>query len=92
MIEDRLKMKYGDYLDGLDIYENTSSLKLSRIVIKPEARSSGIGTKIMNDLTAYADANHQVIALTHQVILVVTKIDLFNFTNLLDSNTIKVST
>ena len=64
MIESFLREKYGKYLNGLDIYENKSSLKLSRIIIKPEFRSEGIGTKIMNDLVNYADKNKQIIALT----------------------------
>jgi GNAT superfamily N-acetyltransferase len=64
MIEDILKNKYGEYLDGLDIYENTSSLILTRIVIKKDSRNTGIGTKILEDLIKYADANKQIIALT----------------------------
>lgn len=64
MIEDILRQKYEKYLVGLDIYENQSSLKLSRIIVKPEFKNEGIGTKIMNDLTAYADKNHQIITLT----------------------------
>lgn len=64
MIEDILTTKFGDYLVGLDIYENKNSIKLARIIIKPEAREEGIGTKIMNDLIHYADNNKQIITLT----------------------------
>lgn len=64
MIEEILRNRYGDYLDGLDIYENRTSLILSRIVIKKEFRGSGIGSKIMGDLVHYADNNKQIIALT----------------------------
>lgn len=64
MIEDILKSKYGQYLDGLDIYENRTSLILSRIIIKDEARGTGIGSKIMQDLVNYADKNRQIVALT----------------------------
>lgn len=64
MIEDILNGKYAKYLDGLDIYENSSSLILTRIIIKKEFRNSGIGTKILEDLVKYADANKQIIALT----------------------------
>lgn len=64
MIEDILRNKYGEYLDGLDIYENRTSLILSRIVIKDEFRNSGVGSKIMEDLITYADRNKQIIALT----------------------------
>jgi hypothetical protein len=64
MIENILREKYGEYLDGLDIYENRTSLILSRIVIKKEFRDSGMGTKIMEDLIKYADQNKQIVALT----------------------------
>jgi hypothetical protein len=64
IIEKVLREKYEDYLVGLDIYETTTSLILSRIVLNKEARNFGIGTKIMQDLTNYADKNKQIIALT----------------------------
>lgn len=64
MIEDILLEKYGEYLVGLDIYENKTSLKLSRIIIKPEFRDKGVGSKIMEDLVKYADQNKQIIVLT----------------------------
>jgi len=64
MIEKILIDKYGDYLDGLDIYENKKSLRLSRIIINPDYRNKGIGNDIMNDLINYADANKQIITLT----------------------------
>jgi 8-oxo-dGTP pyrophosphatase MutT (NUDIX family)/predicted GNAT family acetyltransferase len=63
-IESVLREKYDKYLSGLDIYENKSSLRLSKIVVKPEFRGEGIGKKIMTDLTTYADKNQQIIALT----------------------------
>lgn len=64
MVEQDLKQKYEKYLDGLDIYENKNSLRLSKIIIKPEYRNEGIGSKIMNDLIEYADKNKQIIVLT----------------------------
>ena len=64
MIEGIIENKYGEYLDGLDIYENKSSLILSRIVINDKARNTGIGTKIMDLLVRYADTNKQIVALT----------------------------
>ncbi len=64
MIEQLLDNKYGEYLEGLDIYENRTSLRLSRIVIKPEYRNSGVGTKIMEDLINYADQNTKIVTLT----------------------------
>jgi predicted GNAT family N-acyltransferase len=64
MIENDLIEKYGDALIGLDIYEDAKSLKLARIIIKPEFRNSGVGTNIMTDLINYADKNKQIITLT----------------------------
>ena len=64
MIQEYLREKYAKYLDGLDIYENRTSIKLPRIIIKKEFRNEGIGSKIMTDLVAYADKNKQIIVLT----------------------------
>jgi hypothetical protein len=64
MIEDKLRQDFYDYLSGLDIYENKNSLKLARIVVKPEFKNKGIGTKIMEALVKYADENTKVISLT----------------------------
>lgn len=64
MVEKYLSDKYKEELIGLDIYEDAKSLKLSRIIINPEYRESGIGTKIMNDLIDYADKNKKIITLT----------------------------
>jgi GNAT superfamily N-acetyltransferase len=63
-IENNLSQKYDEYLDGLDIYENKDSLIVSKIVIKPEFRDGGVGSKIMQELADYADANAKIIALT----------------------------
>jgi tRNA(Met) C34 N-acetyltransferase TmcA len=64
MIEKYLREKYEEYLQDLFIYENKGSLRLSSIIIKPEYRNSGVGSKIMSDLVDYADKNGQIIALT----------------------------
>lgn len=64
MIENILNKKYSKHLKGLDIYEKENSLILNRIVINPDDRDKGIGSKIMNDLISYADANNKIIALT----------------------------
>lgn len=64
MIEKILIDKYSDYLVGLDIYEDSKSLKLSRIVIKDEFKGKGIGSDIMNDLITYADNNKKIVTLT----------------------------
>ncbi len=64
MIEDILNGRYGKCLKGLDIYENTTSLILSKIIIEDECRGEGIGTEVMTDLIEYADSNKQIVALT----------------------------
>lgn len=64
MIKNDLINKYGDALIGLDIYEDSKSLKLDKIIVNPELRGRGIGAKIMNDLVNYADKNRQIITLT----------------------------
>lgn len=64
MIQNLLREKYSQYLKGLDIFENKSSLILSKIILNDEAKNLGVGTKIMNDLVNYADTNKQIIALT----------------------------
>lgn len=64
MIQNLLRDKYSQYLKGLDIFENKTSLKLSKIILNDEAKNSGVGTKIMNDLINYADANKQIVTLT----------------------------
>ena len=72
MIENQLIEKYGEYLDQLDISETNTSLRLSMIKVKPEYRyqksnfgnNLKIGTKVMDDLITYADANMKIITLT----------------------------
>lgn len=72
MIENQLIEKYGEYLDQLDISETNTSLRLSMIKVKPEYRyqksnygnNLKIGTKVMDDLVRYADANMKIITLT----------------------------
>jgi len=64
MIQEILRNKYSEYLQGLDIYENKTSLILSKIILNKDVRNSGVGSKIMTDLINYADKNKQIIALT----------------------------
>jgi len=64
MIKSILKSKYGEYLESIDIYENKTSLILSRIIIKDKFKGEGIGSKLMSDLIDYAESNDQIIALT----------------------------
>lgn len=64
MIEKYLEDKYKSELVGLDIYEDGKSIKLSRIVIDPNFRNSGIGTSILTDLINYADKTKKIVTLT----------------------------
>jgi len=63
-IESALENKYSEHLIDLDIYEDGKSLNLSRIVINPDSRGLGIGTKIMEDLVDYADKTGKIVTLT----------------------------
>lgn len=64
MIEDILKNKYGESLEALDIYENKTSLKLTRIIVNPNLRNSGVGTSVLEDLVKYADDYGKIVTLT----------------------------
>jgi predicted GNAT family acetyltransferase len=64
MIEKDLTLKYDKCINALDIYENKSSLRLTRIIVKDECRGDGVGSNIMTDLINYADKNKQIITLT----------------------------
>ena len=64
MVENFLENKYKDELIGLDIYEGGKSIKLSRIIVNPDYRDSGVGTAILNDLINYADNTKKIITLT----------------------------
>jgi GNAT superfamily N-acetyltransferase len=64
MIEKYLEDKYKSELIGLDIYEDSKSIKLSRIIIDPNFRDKGIGTSILNDLVSYADKTKKIVTLT----------------------------
>lgn len=64
MIQDYLRNKYEKYLDGLDLYEDKNSIKLSKIVINPESRNEGVGSELMLDLINYADKFSKIITLT----------------------------
>jgi hypothetical protein len=64
MIEDILIGKYNECLEGLDIYENKTSIRLTKIIVKKDCRNSGVGTAVMNDLIRYADSNKQIVTLT----------------------------
>lgn len=48
----------------LDVSENADTITLSRIVVPEAQRSQGVGTKVMQDLLAYADGVGKTVALT----------------------------
>jgi hypothetical protein len=64
MIEDILQNKYGESLKALDIYETNTSLKLTRIIVNPETRDTGVGSSVMQDLVKYADDKGKIVTLT----------------------------
>jgi hypothetical protein len=64
MIEDILQNKYGESLKALDIYETNTSLKLTRIIVNPETRDTGVGSNVMQDLVKYADDKGKIVTLT----------------------------
>ncbi len=64
MIEQYLVRKYGDALEGIDVYEDSKSLKLAKIKIKDEFKNKGYGSSIMDDLIDYADRTKKVVVLT----------------------------
>lgn len=55
---------FGDLGVSIDCYENSNGIILSKIVVPKENRNSGLGTKVMNRLTQYADKVGKPIALT----------------------------
>jgi GNAT superfamily N-acetyltransferase len=57
ILNSSIKKKYGEYLDQFHVFwdEQFNSIHLSDIYIKPQFLDRGIGTKIMKELTAYAD-------------------------------------
>jgi len=61
-IENALIKKYPNI--DLDIYETDKGLTLSKIVLPKDDRNKGIGSKILEDLTAYADKNNLTIGVT----------------------------
>lgn len=62
---DAIKAEYKDKTDYLFLHEkNDGTISLDNMVIKKEYRNQGIGTQILNDVIAYADANGKTITLT----------------------------
>ena len=60
-LESNLESKYNA---TLDIYENKGFLELDKIIISEDQRNKGTGTKMMNEVIAFADSKGLTIALT----------------------------
>lgn len=63
----RLKAKYN--LQDLWLYmiSNRDIIKLDSIIVSKEDRKSGVGSKVMQDITDYADKHNLRIALTPNI-------------------------
>jgi GNAT superfamily N-acetyltransferase len=64
-LADTLKKQYG--LEKLTVSDNGRVLEIGTMVVPRELRSQGIGTKVMNELSRYADANNLQIRLNTAV-------------------------
>ena len=63
-LEDILTLKYKDQLGRLDLYEYPKSITVSTIVVSPDFRNQGIGSKVMQDIVNYADETNKIVVLT----------------------------
>jgi hypothetical protein len=63
MTLDDIKNKYKDVAD-LVVWDGRTSVDVSKIVVNPEHRNQGIGTKIMNDVIAYANSVNKPVSLS----------------------------
>lgn len=59
-----IDMLYGDKLNSLWIFEDTDSIYLDQIIIKPQFRNEGIGSDIMNILVTRADREGKIVGVT----------------------------
>ena len=59
-----IEKKWAEQTDYLFLHENRDTVFLDNMVVKEELRDQGIGTKILEDVIAYADARGKTIALT----------------------------
>lgn len=60
-LRDRLKQKHG--LDDLDLYPSGDDIELHKLVVPKGRRSQGIGSAVMRDLNAAADASGKRVVL-----------------------------
>lgn len=61
-LENTLKQKYTDV--DISLYEDESSITLSKIIVPKTQRGSGIGSMVMEDIVSYADENSKMVTLT----------------------------
>lgn len=61
---DNIEKKYADKTDYLFLHESGDTVFVDNMVVKKEYRDRGVGTKILEDIIAYADGEGMVIALT----------------------------
>jgi len=63
-IENQLKQKYLEVLEKLFLFEKGNYIELNLIKIKPEYKGKGWATKILDDLSEYAQENNKILTLT----------------------------
>ena len=63
-IRSYIEEEYGDYIDKFYISEDPEGIVLDAMILKPGKKEEGIGSKIMMDLTNYADKSNKIMALT----------------------------
>jgi GNAT superfamily N-acetyltransferase len=63
-IEKLLKQKYAEVLEKLFLFEKGDYIELNLIKIRPEHKGKGWATKILDDLSEYAQENNKILTLT----------------------------
>lgn len=62
-LEKQLLSKYPD-LDTLFLTFRNGAISISSIIVNPQARKTGVGTRVMTDIVNYADQHQYRITLT----------------------------
>jgi GNAT superfamily N-acetyltransferase len=63
-IEKLLRQKYSEVLEKLFLFEKGNYIELNLIKIRPEHKGKGWATKILDDLSEYAQENNKILTLT----------------------------
>ena len=63
-LADQFKLKYGNKLDSIFIFEDPSSIEFNQVVINKNHRNEGIGSRILQDVIDYADRENKIVTLT----------------------------